>query len=219
MALLMAVGRRIVEADKFTRGGEYLYWDPMIFLGPRFTDKTLGIVGFGRIGQHFAKLARNGFNMNILYNDPNRHPDAEKEYGATFAELGDLLGKSDFISLHVPLLPATKHLITDREFRLMKPTAYLINTARGPIIDEDALILALKENWIAGAGIDVYEEEPKIHAGLKELDNVILTPHIGSATREARIEMSRMAAGNVIEVLINGKPPINLVNKDIKEPR
>ncbi len=217
MALLMSIGRQIVKADKFVTDGDYKFWDPMIFLGPRFTEKTLGLVGFGRIGQHFAKIAKNGFDMRILYNDVKRHEDAEKDLGAMFVDLDKLFEQSDFVSIHVPLLPSTHHLITSREFKKMKPTAYLINTARGPIIDEDALVLALRENWIEGAAIDVYEEEPKVNPELKVLDNVILTPHIGSATREARIEMARMAAANVIEVLINKKDPINLVNKDVKK--
>lgn len=215
MALLLAIGRQVVKADKFVREGQYKYWDPMIFLGPRFTEKTLGLVGLGRIGGHFAKIAKNGFNMKIIYNDVKRNAELEQELGAMFVDLDHLFEQSDFISIHVPLLPSTKHLITTREIRKMKPTAYLINTSRGPIIDEDALILSLRENWIEGAAIDVYEEEPNMRKELKELDNVVLTPHIGSATREARIEMARMAAANVIEVLINNKEPINLVNRDL----
>ncbi|MBI2414827.1 D-glycerate dehydrogenase [candidate division WWE3 bacterium] len=219
LALMLSVGRQIPLADKFTRAGEYKFWDPMIFLGPRFGGKTLGLVGFGRIAKHLAKLAKNGFGMRILYNDVQRDEALEKDLGAMFVSLDDLLGESDFVSIHVPLLPSTKHLITDRELRKMKPTAYLINTARGPIVDEDSLILALQEKWIEGAAIDVFEEEPNIRTELKQLDNVVLTPHIGSATREARIEMSRMVAENILEVLISKKPPINLVNKDIKNVR
>ena len=219
MALMLAVGRKIVQADAFTTAGEYKFWDPLIFLGPVFRGKTLGLVGFGRIGQHFARIAKGGFNMRILYNDVKRNEEAESEIGATFTSLDDLFEMSDVVSIHVPLLPSTKHLITSREIKKMKPTAYIINTARGPIIDEDGLAMALEENWIAGAGIDVYEEEPKIHPKLKELDNVVLTPHIGSATREARIEMARMAADNTVEVLANKNPPLNQVNKEVKNPR
>ena len=219
MALMLAVGRKIVQADKFVREGKYKYWDPMIFLGPTFSEKTLGLIGFGRIGQWFAKLAKGAFNMRVLYTDIARNESAEKEIGAIYTSMDELLEQSDIVSIHVPLLPSTKHLITRREIKKMKPTAILINTARGPIIDEDDLCVALRENWISGAGIDVYEQEPKIYAGLKELENVVLTPHIGSATRESRIEMARMAAANVIEVLINKKPPISLVNKDINKPR
>ena len=215
MALMLTVGRKIVQADRFTRAGKYKYWDPMIFMGPVFAGKTLGLVGLGRIGKHFARLAKGGFNMRILYHDVKRDEDTETELGALYTSLDDLLEQSDVVSIHVPLLPSTKHLIGMKEFKKMKPTAYLINTSRGPVIDEDAMIIALKENWIAGAGIDVYEEEPKIRQDLKDLENVVLTPHIGSATREARIQMARMAAENIIEVLINKKPPINQVNKEI----
>ncbi len=212
MALMLTVGRKIVAADRFVREGKYKYWDPMIFLGPVFSGKTLGLIGFGRVGQWFAKLAKGAFSMRILYTDISRNESAEKETGATYVNMDELLEQSDIVSIHVPLLPSTKHLITRRELKKMQPDAYLINTARGPIIDEDDLCVALRENWIAGAGIDVYEQEPKIYAGLKELENVVLTPHIASATREARIEMARMAAANVIEVLINKKPPISLVS-------
>ena len=211
MALMLTVGRKIVAADRFVREGKYKYWDPMIFLGPVFSGKTLGLVGFGRIGQWFAKLAKGAFNMRILYTDISKNETAEKEFGAIYVSMDELLEQSDIVSLHVPLLPSTKHLITRREIKKMKPAAILINTSRGPIIDEDDLCVALRENWISGAGIDVYEQEPKIYAGLKELKNIVLTPHIGSATHEARIEMARMAAANVIEVLINKKPPISLV--------
>ena len=211
MALMLTVGRKIVAADRFVREGKYKYWDPMIFLGPVFSGKTLGLVGFGRIGQWFAKLAKGAFNMRILYTDISKNESAEKEFGAIYVSMDELLEQSDIVSLHVPLLPSTKHLITRREIKKMKPAAILINTSRGPIIDEDDLCVALRENWISGAGIDVYEQEPKIYAGLKELKNIVLTPHIGSATHEARIEMARMAAANVIEGLINKKPPISLL--------
>lgn len=219
MALMMTVGRKIVQADKFTRAGKYKYWNPMIFLGPVFAGKTLGLIGLGRIGTHFAKLAKGGFNMRILYNDVKRNEAAEAELGALYTSLDNLLEQSDVVSIHVPLLPSTKHLIGIQEIKKMKPTAYLINTSRGPIVNEDALIMALEGDWIEGGGIDVYEEEPNMRQELKELDNVVLTPHIGSATREACIEMARMAAENVIEVLINKKTPINQVNKEIKNPR
>ena len=216
MALMLAVGRQITRADRFVTDGKYDYWDPMIFLGPKFAGKTLGIVGMGRIGYHFAKMCKAAFGMEILYSDVQGNIQADTELEARHVPLEELLGNSDIVSIHVPLLPSTRHMITNHEFKLMKPTAFLINTSRGPVIDEDDLIIALQEDWIAGAGIDVYEEEPKIRKELKELDNVVLTPHIGSATREARIEMARMAAANVIEVLINKKPPIHLVNKGIK---
>ena len=219
LALLLASSRHIAAADRFTRSGNYKYWDPMIFLGSQYREATVGIIGLGRIGQCMAKFCKNGFNMNILYFDAQRNEEAEKETGAVFSPLEELLPESDFVSIHVPLLPTTRHLIGMRELKQMKPTAFLVNTSRGPVIDEAALIIALKENWIAGAALDVYEEEPNIRQDLKDLDNVTLTPHIASATRESRIGMARIAAENIIEVLVNKNPPINLVNKDIKRPR
>lgn len=219
MALMLAVGRKIVEADAFVTAGKYKFWDPMIFLGPEFHEKTLGLLGFGRIGQYFGKIAKGAFNMRLVYNDVKRNEEGEAKLGAIYTSIDELLEVSDIVSIHVPLLPSTRHLITSRELKKMKPTAILINTARGPIIDEDALAVALEENWIDGAGIDVYEEEPKIYPKLKKLSNVVLTPHIGSATREARIGMARLAANNIIEVLINKKTPINPVNKGIKNAR
>lgn len=211
LALMLTIGRRTAEADKYVRAGNYKYWDPMIFLGPKLLGKTLGVIGFGRIGQHFANLARDGLNMVILYNDVVQHPNQ----GATFVSLDELLEKSDVVSLNCNLCEATHHLIGEPEFRKMKPTAYLINTARGPVVHEEALVRALKENWIAGAGLDVFEEEPKVHPDLLGLDNVVLTPHIASATREARIQMARMAAENVVDVLVNKKAPTNIVNKTL----
>jgi glyoxylate reductase len=216
LALMMAVGRRVVESDRFTREGDYRYWDPMIFLGPKFKGKTLGIVGFGRIGQHFARMAINGLSMKILYNDPRKCEDEEFK-NAEFCDLDTLLTNSDVISLHCNLTEDTRHLIGEKEIRKMKPDAIIVNTARGPIINEAILAKALKEGWIEGAGLDVFEREPIVHPDLIQLPNVVLTPHIGSATREARIQMARMAALNVIEVLINKKPPLNLVNKDVLE--
>ena len=216
LALMMTVGKNIVQADKYMREDKYKYWDPMIFLGTKLMGKTLGLVGFGRIGQYLANICKRGFNMRVVYYDNQRNEKAEIETGAMFTSLDDLLGMSDFVSLHVPLLPSTHHLIGDKELRKMKPTAYLINTARGPVIDEEALYHALKDKCIEGAALDVFEEEPKMFDGLKDLDNVVVSPHIASATREARIQMARMAAENVIEVLINKKPPVNLVNMDVK---
>ncbi len=215
MALMLAVGKKIVEADQYTRDGHYNYWDPMVFLSATFWGKTIGIVGMGRIGFHLAKIAKNGFNMQVLYHDSQRNDLAEKELGAIYTSMDDLLEKSDFVSLHVPLLPSTHHLITSRELKKMKPTAFLINTSRGPVVEEDALFVALRDKWIEGAAIDVYEKEPQMYKGLRELPNVILTPHIASATREARIQMAKMAADNVVEVLINKRPPLNLVNNDV----
>lgn len=215
LALMMALGRRVVAGDQFVRDGKYKYWDPMLFLGPKFLGKTLGIIGLGRIGTHFAKIAKNGLNMNILYSDPKRSVEREKEVNAKYVTVDELLEHSDVISVHCNLCEETKHLIGEKELRKMKPTAYIINTARGPIIDEAALYTALKENWIEGAALDVFEDEPNVYNGLTELENVVLTPHIASATREARIQMARMAAQNVIDVLIDNKAPSNLVNKEL----
>ena len=216
-ALMLSLGRSIVSADKYTRSGKYKYWDPLIFLGPQFNGKTLGIVGFGRIGRHLAKIARNGLNMTILYSDVNRHETEEKETNAKHVSLEELLQNSDVISLNCNYCAETKHLINERTLHLMKPTAYLINTSRGGVIDEKSLAQALKDGVIEGAALDVFEEEPKIHPDLLKMENVILTPHIASATREARIQMARMAAENVVEVLINNRPPINLVNKELSK--
>jgi len=214
LALMMALGRRVVEADKYCRNKEYKYWDPMIFIGPKFMGKTLGLVGFGRIGQFFARFAKNGLGMNIIYSDPNQKIEAENLLDAKKVNLDTLLNESDVISIHCNLSDGTKHLIDHKEFEKMKPNALLINTARGPIIDEEALAVALKENIIAGAALDVFENEPKIHPDLIKMDNVILTPHIGSATWEARIQMANMVAENVIDVL-NKKPPRYIVNKEL----
>ena len=215
VALMFAVGKHIVEGDKYIRQGKFKYWDPMIYLGPKFMGKTLGIIGFGRIGQHLARIAKNGLDMRILYNDAVEKEKEEKETGAQFCEIPYLLENSDVVSLNCNLTDETCGMIGERELRMMKPTAYFINTARGAIVKEDALAVALKEKWIEGAGLDVFENEPEINPVLLELDNVVLTPHTASATREARIQMARMAAENVVEVLINNKPPVNLVNKEV----
>ncbi|EKD43913.1 MAG: hypothetical protein ACD_72C00075G0003 [uncultured bacterium] len=206
MGLLLASARRVVEADKFTRAGKYKGWKPFLFIGEDIHDKTLGIIGLGRIG--FAVAARAiGFGLKIVYHDVKRNPEFETKYGAQYLEVPELLKQSDFVSLHVPLLPSTRHLISKKEFGQMKKTAYLINTSRGPVIDEKALVTALKKKQIAGAAIDVYEFEPKMAPGLNKLDNIILTPHIASATIETRKKMSEIAATNIIAVL-NGQTPI-----------
>jgi len=212
-ALLFAVARKIVEADKFTRAGMYKGWDPGLFVGLEVTEKTLGIIGTGRIGSSFARKAK-GFDMKILYNDISRNERFEQETGAVFVDKETLLKESDFVSLHVPLLESTKHLIGKNEFKMMKKTAILINAARGPIVDEKALIEALKTGVIAGAGLDVYEREPEFGPELAELDNVVMLPHIGSATIEARINMGMIAARNIIAAM-NGEVPKTLVNTDV----
>ncbi|MCS7150817.1 MAG: D-glycerate dehydrogenase [Endomicrobia bacterium] len=214
-ALLMSVARRIVESDKFLREGKFKGWAPMLFLGNDIYGKTLGIIGFGRIGQAVAKRGL-GFDMKILYYDTNRvSVEIEQKYNATFKSLDELLKESDFISIHVPLVKETYHLISDREFSLMKPTAYLINTSRGPVVDEKALVRALKDKKIAGAALDVFEKEPEVEPELIDMPNTVLVPHIGSATIETRTKMALMAAENIIAVLVHNKVPPNIVNPEI----
>ncbi|KKC29199.1 glyoxylate reductase [Caldanaerobacter subterraneus KAk] len=216
-ALLFAAARRVVEADKFMRAGKFQGWAPMLFLGKGVTGKTLGVIGAGRIGQAFAKMAK-GFEMKILYNARTPKPEFEKETGAKYVDLDTLLKESDFVSIHLPLTPETRHLIGERELKLMKNSAILINTGRGPVVDEKALVKALKEKWIYAAGLDVYEREPEFEKELAELDNVVMLPHIGSATEEARRDMSVLVAQNIIDV-IEGRVPRTLVNKDILNKR
>ncbi|MFQ5601972.1 MAG: 2-hydroxyacid dehydrogenase [bacterium] len=213
MALLLAVSRRIVESDKFTRAGKYHGWGPMMFLGGDITGRTLGIVGAGRIGSAVAEKAR-GFQMRILYTDQMPNPKLEQATGAEKVTFEYLLKESDFISIHVPLLESTHHLFNEQAFKTIKKTAYVVNTSRGPVIDEGALVNALKTGEIAGAGIDVYEEEPKIHPELIELENAVLTPHIASATIETRTKMATMAAQNLVDGL-QGKTPANLLNPEV----
>ncbi|MDI3547968.1 MAG: glyoxylate reductase [Halanaerobiales bacterium] len=211
--LLMATARRLVEADQFTRAGKYKGWGPMLLLGGDVFGKTLGIIGMGRIGQAVAKRAK-GFEMKVLYYDAYRRTvEEEKELGIEYRDLENLLQEADFVTIHVPLMPETEHLIGEKELKLMKKTAYLINTARGPIVDERALVKALKNNEIAGAGLDVYEEEPELAPGLTELDNVILAPHIASASIETRTKMAVIAAKNLLAGLKGEEMP-NLLNPD-----
>lgn len=204
-ALLFAVSRRVVESDRFTRQGRFTGWGPMLYLGLDITGKTLGVIGAGRIGKNFAKKA-SGFDMKILYNDTAPDPVFEKQTGGRFVDKETLIRESDFISLHVPLLPETRHLISGREFGLMKETAVLINTSRGPVVDEKALVEALREKRIWGAGLDVYEDEPALSPGLASLDNVVVLPHIASATIETRSNMGLIAARNIIACMKGGKP-------------
>jgi lactate dehydrogenase-like 2-hydroxyacid dehydrogenase len=212
-ALIFAVARRVVEGDRHVRAGEFRGWAPMLFLGGDITGQTLGIVGAGRIGQAVARRSV-GFRMNVLYTDPPPQPELEREVGAKRVELGELLRGSDFVSLHTPLLKETQHLIGRRELALMKPTAYLINTARGPIVDEEALVEALRDRRIAGAGLDVYENEPELAPGLADLPNVVLLPHLGSASTQTRTRMATMAAENLLAVL-GGRIPPNIVNSEV----
>ncbi|OWK27081.1 MAG: D-glycerate dehydrogenase [Parcubacteria group bacterium GW2011_GWA2_38_13b] len=210
IALLFAVTKRIAEADRFARAGKFKGWEPMLFLGSGITGKTLGIVGLGRIGGEVAKRMRDGFNVKIIYYDLTRNEEMEKALGIEYFSLETLLRTADFVSIHVPLLPSTKHLISEKELSLMKSSAYLINTSRGPVIDEKALVEALKKKIIRGAALDVFEFEPKFSPGLAKLNNVVLTPHIASATDETRGKMSELAAQNIIDVFSGGKPK-NLV--------
>ncbi|MDK2919209.1 MAG: glyoxylate reductase [Candidatus Petromonas sp.] len=208
-ALIFATARRLTEGDRYVRAGKFKRWSPKLLLGRDITGKTLGIIGAGRIGQAVARRGK-AFNMQILYYNRSRKKDFEVETDAQYVPLEELLGKSDFISLHTPLTKETTHLISDKEFKVMKDTAILINTARGPVVDEKALVKALKNKEIWGAGLDVYENEPQVEEELKTLDNVVLCPHIGSATYETRMKMAVMAADNIIAAL-HGKVPPNCI--------
>lgn len=207
-ALLMAAARRVVEADRFTRAGEWRTWEPDLLLGPDIAGATLGIVGFGRIGQAVAQRAK-GFEMRILY--ANRHrcdPELEKSLGVEFAEFEHLLQESDFVTIHTPLADDTYHLFGDRQFKLMKPSAILINTARGGVVNSDALYRALNSGQIAGAALDVTEPEPiPTDSPLLSLNNLIIAPHIGSASRQTREKMANMAIANLIAGLKGDRLP------------
>jgi glyoxylate reductase len=213
--LLMAAARRIVEADSFTRQGRFRGWAIDMMLGADVHGATLGLIGVGRIGRGVAHRAK-GFNMRVLYFDPQPlPPDAERELGATRVDLGRLLAESDFVSVHVPLTQETHHLLSTPQFAQMKRTAILINTSRGPVIDEAALVEALNAKKIAGVAMDVYEREPAVHPGLIPMPNVVLAPHIASATVRTRSEMSAMAARNMATAVRGGRPP-NLLNPEVK---
>jgi len=212
-ALILAVARKIISADRFVREGKFKGWKPKLFLGYEIHGKTLGIIGMGRIGQAVARRAL-GFGMNIIYHNRKRLPEeVEKKYSASYVDLETLLKNSDFISINVPLTDETYHLLDEKRLNLLKSNAILVNTARGPVVDEKALYKLLKEGKIAGAGFDVYENEPFLTPGLEKLENVVLLPHIGSATFETRSKMSIMVAENVIDAL-EGRKPKNLVWND-----
>jgi glyoxylate reductase len=212
-ALLFAVARRVTETERIMRAGQWPGWDPLQFIGADVGGKTLGIVGAGRIGTSMALKSR-GFNMPVLYCSPSPNPTLEKEVGARRVALAELLMKSDFISIHVPLTPETHHMFNADTFEKMKSTAYLINTARGPIIHEAELVEALTNGKIAGAALDVYEFEPKMVAGLAELENAVTVPHVGSATPSAREGMSELAARNLIAML-QGAPGPSCLNPEV----
>lgn len=208
-ALMLSIAHRVVEADKFMRAGKYIGWEPELLLGSDLSHKTLGIVGLGRIGSRVAHHGVKGFDMKVVYYDVKRNEAFESDTGAEFrATPEEVFKEADFISIHVPLLDSTQHLVNAERLRMMKPTAYLINTSRGPIVDEKALAEALRDKVIKGAALDVFENEPAMEPMLAGLDNVIVTPHIASATEETRQKMSEIAAKNIIAVL-SGAPAIN----------
>jgi glyoxylate reductase len=218
-ALLFAVARRVVETDKIMRSGKWPGWGPMQFHGQGVTGKTLGIVGAGRIGAAMALMSK-GFQMRVLYTNTSgkENQTLKTELGARLVSFDELVAESDFISIHTPLTPATKHLFRAETFARMKPTAILINAARGPVIKEDDLVTALREGRIAGAGLDVYEFEPRMTEGLASLDNAVLLPHIGSATTSSRTGMALLAARNLLAML-KGEKPENCLNPEIYDEK
>ena len=212
-ALILAVTRRIVEADNYLRSGRWKGWDPLLLLGGDLRDKTLGIIGLGRIGRAVAERAK-GFGMNVIYNSRTAFDGDEKYLGISFVSLEELLKESDFVSIHAPYTEKTHNLIGMKQLEMMKPSAYLINTSRGKLVNEEELILALQEGKIAGVGLDVYYDEPKINKELFKFPNVVLLPHIGSASLQTRTKMAVMAAENMVEAL-NDQRPRNIVNSEI----
>jgi len=215
-ALLLAAARRVAEGDRFLRTGRPWTWGPEFFLGREVHGKTLGVIGLGRIGQAVARRAA-GFGMPVLYHAGHRMaPDREAALGVAWRELDELLAEADFVTIHASLTPATRHLIGEAELRRMKPSAVLVNTARGPIVDEAALARALREGELGAAGLDVFEREPEVHPDLRGLDNVTLLPHLGTATIETRVAMGMTAADNLLAVFDGRRPP-NLLNPDAWE--
>jgi glyoxylate reductase len=215
-ALLMAAARRIAEGDRFLRARKGWIWDPQMMLGQDVHDRVLGIVGFGRIGQAMARRAR-GFGMKVIYYDAYRPPpEVDRELDAEYREFDELLSEADFITIHVALTPETRHMFGADQFRRMKPTAVLVNSSRGPVIDEGALAQALRDGEIFGAGLDVFEKEPDVHPDLLELENAVIVPHLGSATVETRNAMGMLAAENLIAAL-EGRKPQTLINPEVWE--
>lgn len=214
MALILAVARRLVEGDRYARAGKYQDWAPLLFVGADVHHKTLGIMGLGRIGLAVARRAL-GFDMRIVYHNTRRvDPKLEEQVQARYVDKETLLRESDFVSLHVPLTPKTAGFMSTAEFSLMKPTAFVINTSRGEVLDETALVAALEKKQIAGAGLDVFEHEPRIHPALVQMDNVVILPHIGSASLETRTRMGLMAAENLIAAFQGSLPP-NCLNPEV----
>lgn len=206
VALMFALTTRLVEGDKFVRSGKYKGWDPELLIGTDIKGKTIGLIGVGDIGSRVAHMLHSGFGVNILYSDVTENTTLEADTGAIKKETAEILRTAEIISLHVPLLPSTTHLINKNTLATMKRNAIIINTSRGPVIDENALVDALKKGVIAGAGLDVYEFEPKLAKGLSKLPNVVLTPHIASSRTTARNMMAEIAVKNVISVLESGVP-------------
>jgi glyoxylate reductase len=210
-ALILALACHVVDSDRFVREGRYVGFDPLIFHGTELSGKTLGIIGTGQIGSAVAHKAVHGFHMKVAYFDMIRNEGLEHDVGAVFCPtIEAVLACADVVSLHVPLMSTTHHLMSAERLTLMKPTAFLVNTSRGPVIDEEALVSALKGGTIAGAGLDVFEHEPLLASGLAELPNVVLTPHIASATAQSRDDMARLASENIIACLSGARPPHNV---------
>jgi len=209
-SLILALNKQLFSTDKFVREGRFTKFDPNLFLSRQLWGQTIGIIGLGRIGTFVAQIAYGGFKMQILYFDTKRAEDFELIYEAKLCDVDTILQEADIVTLHVPLSKNTRHLISREKLKLMKNSAILINTTRGPVVSEDALVWALKSGEIAGAGLDVFENEPYISADLLHLENVILTPHIASATIETREKMSQIAAQNIIDVF-EGREPMGLV--------
>ncbi len=214
IALLMSVARRIPEAERYLRAGKYTGWGPLLFCGAEVHHSTLGLIGAGRIGKIMAKRA-SGFEMKVIYYDVYRlSPEDEATYNMTYMPMDDVLKQADFVSVHTPYMPSTHHLISARELSLMKPTAMLINTARGPIVDEKALVKALQSRTFAGAGLDVFENEPAVEPELMTMENVVITPHIASASLKTRTLMATMASDNIVAHFHGQRPP-NIVNPEV----
>ncbi len=214
-SLILSTARRIVDSDKFLRAGKFEGWGPLFFLGQDVTERTLGVIGMGRIGRAVTERAA-AFRMKILYTNRDQAQDVEEKYPYEIeqVELENLLTHSDFVTIHLPLTNQTQHFIGENQLKMMQNHAVLVNTSRGPIVDENALVTALKEGWIWGAGLDVYEHEPEVHPELMKMNNAVLVPHLGSATFETRAKMGMIAAENLI-AYFEGKKPPNLVNQDI----
>ncbi|MFW3146706.1 MAG: 2-hydroxyacid dehydrogenase [Thermoplasmatota archaeon] len=217
MALLLASARRIAEGDRYVRSGSFKIWGPKLMLGKDLGGSVLGVVGAGKIGEAVMRRAK-CFGMDLAYHSRSRRADLEDELGIRYMELDELLRASDFVSLNCPLTPETHHLIGERELSIMKRDAILINTARGPVVDEQALCNALKSGTIGGAGLDVFEREPEIYAPLMDLENVTMVPHVGSATIRTRNRMAELVAGGITDCL-GGRKPENLVNPEVIQER